>query len=638
MRFFSTTAFSFFIIANPMLGHTKTIPTTQNDFEQNAIIIKGSKKHIAEVLLEKGLAYKLETIDSEDDIYLVRYQGKINPNTLSKDLSTDQRFEFVEPNFRVHKEGTPKDPLLSFQWALKNQGQDSPHGLPGIKGADINAKELWKIEDGNPEEVIVAVLDTGIDYEHPDLKSMMWTNKAELSGKEKGTKLEDDDGNGWPDDVYGWNFISDTRTKPYGSKIKQLGHPDPMDDHSHGTHCAGIIAAKSNNIGSSGIAQNVKLMALKFLDSSGRGHIDDAARGVLYAIKNKASVISMSFGSTSFSKTMFYELKKAEKAGLLLVAAAGNSSGNNDEKPHYPSNYEIDSLVSVAATDNRDRLALFSNYGRKTVHIGAPGVDIMSTINEDGDITTEPYHAYSGTSMAAPLVAGAAAVLLGHQSAVYKGKPLEVKKALMASVDKTEEMMAKVTSGGRLDIGKLLDYKNLILTSDKANKDAKYQIVEEQFELKSYTYPNWYPVKLVDHVWTVSRQNAHEIRVFFEEFKIDYLFDLFALYNKHYLHLSTYVKPFAVQEWSPWVKGDTLKIRFANATVQIIKKELKEFANADEARAAGGTQCKRLTGSNRVKCYVMKKYDPTPNHESGGFSISKLQYKQLKPIKVEESK
>jgi hypothetical protein len=265
---------------------------------------------------------------------------------------------YAQPDYLVHADSTfPNDPRFSEQWALHNTGQSG-----GTSDADIDAPEAWNIITGD-SSVVVAVIDTGVDYTHPDLAANMWVNQAESTG----TTGVDDDGNGYIDDIYGYDFCN--------------SDPDPRDDHYHGTHCAGIIGAVGNNdVGVSGACWSVKIMSIKFLDSGGSGWTSDAIESVQYAKLMNVRLTSNSWGGGSYSQALKDAIDAAQAKGILFVAAAGNDGSNNDTYPHYPSNYTSENVISVMATNNTDVKASFSNYGLTTVDIGAPGESILSRL------------------------------------------------------------------------------------------------------------------------------------------------------------------------------------------------------------------------------------------------------------------
>jgi subtilisin family serine protease len=293
----------------------------------------------------------------------------------------------------------------------------------------IGAQQAWQVTGGSAK-VLVADIDTGIDYNHEDIINNLWRNPAEVAGDGI-----DNDGNGYIDDVVGWDFRDkDAR---------------PFDDNSHGTHTAGTIAATGGNgIGISGVAQQASIMSLRFLGGSeGSGSLEDAIKAIEYATNNGAQIMSNSWGGGGYSQAMFDAISRANDKGILFIAAAGNSGSDNDKKAQYPANYKLPNVLTIAATDSADKLASFSCFGVTTVHMAAPGVKILSTV------PGSKYSSLSGTSMATPHVTGAAVLL----KSVYPNmKARELKAALMESVEALPSLSGKVSTGGRLNISKAL--------------------------------------------------------------------------------------------------------------------------------------------------------------------------------------
>jgi subtilisin family serine protease len=343
--------------------------------------------------------------------------------------------EYAEPNFEIELDAVegplvpvlPHDPQFNDQWALANSGQRG-----GKQGADISATLAWSITTGS-EKVVVAVLDSGVDYTHEDLAGNMWTRPASMLPYQD-TEL------GTIDDENGFNAIDSAS--------------DPMDENGHGTHCAGIIGAEGeNNIGIAGVNWKVQIMPLKFMNAGGFGTTKDAIEAINYVIDRKKAgvnvrIISASWGSTQRSRALGDMIRKAYENDILFVAAAGNASTNNDRSPHYPSSYDVPNVVSVAALDRHDQLAKFSNFGVKSVAIAAPGVDILSTWLGNA------YEEKSGTSMATPVVAGVAALVLAEHPRMSVD---ELKKKLLASTDPIVALKGKTVTGGRLNAAKALE-------------------------------------------------------------------------------------------------------------------------------------------------------------------------------------
>ncbi|MGA2501278.1 MAG: S8 family serine peptidase, partial [Tepidisphaeraceae bacterium] len=337
-------------------------------------------------------------------------------------------FEYVEPDFRLYATQLPNDPYFPQLYGMNNTGQTG-----GLNGADIDMPEAWDTATGDGS-VVVGVIDTGVDYTHPDLAANMWRNPGEIPGDGI-----DNDGDGYIDDVYGWDFINNDN--------------DPMDDVDHGTHVAGTIGAVGNNgVGVTGVNWNVKIMALKFLGPDG-GSTDDAIRAISYAtmMRNRGVNIRLtnnSWAGSSYSQALYDAIQASGDAGMLFVAAAGNSNQDTDKSPSYPSAFDLPNIISVAATDAQDQRASFSNYGTTTVDLGAPGVNILSTVPNDG------YATFSGTSMATPHVSGVAALAWSvAPTASYE----YIRDAILGGSDRIASMFGDTATGGRLNAKNTLD-------------------------------------------------------------------------------------------------------------------------------------------------------------------------------------
>lgn len=381
-----------------------------------------SAKSSINVLSAELGSYIKDTIPGQNIVVIKRPVFEIQANVV-KSLSENPLVDIVEPNYIYRINRTPNDPLLGQLWGLKNSGQQDSQRRAGIAGIDVGAEQAWDITTGS-KDVIVAVIDTGIDYNHPDLKDNLWTNQAELNGKPG----VDDDGNGIVDDIYGASFVD--AAKPTGN---------PLDDHGHGSHCSGTIGATGNDgKGIVGVAWNVRLMGVKFLSASGSGSLDGALKGIDYATQMGAKIMSNSWGGGGYSETLKQAIERSNTAGALFVAAAGNESNNNDANPTYPATYDVPNVLSVAAVDNRGQIASFSNYGRNKVHVGAPGVNIYSSVKGGG------YDSWSGTSMATPHVSGMAVLLASNEPNLTN---VEMKERIMATAKPIAGLRGKVKTG-----------------------------------------------------------------------------------------------------------------------------------------------------------------------------------------------
>lgn len=392
-----------------------------------------------------------DEIEAVSGLVVIDDLDDADAEAVARQYSALANVEYAEPNITikldepiqkeaardlVYRDGQPNqpnDPNFAEQWALNNLGQNG-----GTQRADIDALKAWQVSKGS-EDVVVAVLDSGVDLRHEDLKDNIWTRPDNVP-------RYNDDELGSIDDLHGFDAtVLDTSSSDADGRRSQID--DPMDDNGHGTHCAGIIGAMGNNgVGVTGVNWNVKIMPLKFLGRGGTGSTEKAIAAINYAIDRKKAgvnvrIISASWGSTTNSRALKDTIKAAGDAGILFVAAAGNDGSNTDSWPHYPSSYKLPNLVSVAAVDRNDVLASFSNFGVKTVDLAAPGKDILSTWLGD------EYREVSGTSMATPFVSGVAALIIAHSPNI---SVKDLRKKLLDSVDKHDDLKGKVATGGTL--------------------------------------------------------------------------------------------------------------------------------------------------------------------------------------------
>ncbi len=314
-----------------------------------------------------------------------------------------------EPNVLFKSSATPNDPYWAWMKNLRS----------------IDAPRAWNSVTGS-RGVLVAIIDTGVDYFHPDLAANIAVNESEIANNGI-----DDDGNGYVDDSLGYDFAG--------------RDGDPLDENGHGTHVAGTVGASGNDgEGVVGVSWRASLLPVRVLDRHGSGSLAQVIAGIDYAVARGARVINLSLGAPYGSKLLLLSLQRAQAAGTVIVAAAGNDGLDNDSSPSFPANYELEALISVAATDRDDLLADFSNFGAKSVHLAAPGVSILSTY------LFGSYVFLSGTSMATPHVSGAAALVLGLNPTLTG---VQVKDLLLNSSDKLSALEGLVVSGGRLNVG-----------------------------------------------------------------------------------------------------------------------------------------------------------------------------------------
>ncbi|MBE0427188.1 MAG: S8 family serine peptidase [Nitrospirae bacterium] len=367
---------------------------------------------------------------------------------------SDPDVEYAEPNYiRRVAAVIPNDTFFRNQWALHNTGTYA-YGTPD---ADIDAPEAWTITTGS-SNIIIAVLDTGIDYNHNDLAGNIWTNPGETSCIDG----IDNDENGYIDDCIGWNFANNNKA--------------PMDDNGHGTHVAGIIGAVGNNgNGIAGVMWNVRLMPVKVLDSNGAGTDAEITSGIQYAVANGAKIINASLGGPNFSYSAYVAIATANAHGVLFVAAAGNNGNNNDLSPFYPASYDLPNIISVAATDQDDSRVPFSNYGEISVDVAAPGVYVLSTIPQglyrDKDFSI-------GTSTAAPHVAGLAGLLMSYYNGYHNAwfNHHQIRETILRYVDVLDTLNGWIRTGGRINaysaVSSLLAPTNLTASATSPTRVA----------------------------------------------------------------------------------------------------------------------------------------------------------------------
>jgi thermitase len=423
--------------------------------------------------------YKSEEIERElggkivdrirNNMFLVKRSDAESLEIALDALRRNELVEVADPNMIYHAFKTPNDPSFSQLWGMNNSGDLDTSGLRGLKTVDINAVKAWDITTGS-KSVVVAVIDTGVDFAIPDLTANSWTNLTEANG----VAGVDDDANGFVDDIHGYDF--------------QNNKGDSTDDNGHGSHCSGTIGGQGDDAqGIVGVNWNTSIMAVKFLDADGSGTLANAVKAVDYARKMGAKIMSNSWGGGGANETLKKAIEDARDAGILFVAAAGNDSSNNDTTPSYPSSYDVANIISVAAVDNRGELADFSNFGNKTVHIAAPGVNIIST-------TLKGLESYSGTSMATPHVSGVAALLLANNPNLTAQ---ELKDKILKGARPMKSLDGKVFSGGMLDA-------YLALTGDIPGIDPN----------DASTWVNTQPADVsTPHPYAMKYQNTYTLRV-----------------------------------------------------------------------------------------------------------------------------
>jgi len=481
-----------------ILTASMTLAAKTPEFVPGEYVVKLKTNQIStfskNTLSTKLSAFVKSTIPGQN-IVVVKKASFESLDSAIKSLHENPMVEYAEPNyiFRINK--IPNDPMYAQLWGMQNIGQADPKGQAGMAGFDVSAEKAWEIQTGNKEKII-AVIDTGVDYTHPDLVENMWVNEAEKNGQ----KGVDDDKNGVVDDIYGYNAVNNSG--------------DPKDDQGHGSHCAGTIAAKGNDgRGVVGVNWDARIMAVKFLDANGGGTLENAVKAIDYATKMGANVMSNSWGGGGFTQTLLDAIKRSNEAGAVFIAAAGNDDTNNDSSPTYPGSYQVENIVAVAAIDNRGQRASFSNYGRKTVHLGAPGVNILST-------TGGKYASFSGTSMATPHVAGVAALLWANEPSLTAK---EIKQRLVTTVRPVASMKGRTITGGIVDAYAALT--NTVPPPDM-NDPANWSL-SLPLDVKSAS-PY---AKNTNQTFEINVPGAKEFALYFDKFDTESGYDTVTIYD-----------------------------------------------------------------------------------------------------------
>ncbi len=359
------------------------------------------------------------------------------------------------------------DPYSDGQWYINNPGYYDTYLNrtkleQSLEDVDMNVKEAWNsMKSYDKQEVVVAIIDTGVDYLHSDLSSDMWVNEAEIPGDNI-----DNDHNGYIDDINGWDFYHDDASICHYSYIEDKRVADSNDLDNHGTHIAGIIAAVADNkIGIAGIASNIdiKIMSLKINGGkNASGKMSDAIEAIQYASKMGADICNLSWGTTVYSEQLYEVMKESD---MLFVAAAGNDGTDNDEIPLYPSSFKLDNIISVASISPDGEMSAYSNYGKESVDIAAPGSDIYSTV-------IGGYEMMSGSSMAAPQVTAVAALLYACNDELSAS---DAKELILNNIKPIEHLKGALRSPG------IPDAEKVVLAAEKMKQDnAKAQLVVEE--------------------------------------------------------------------------------------------------------------------------------------------------------------
>ena len=476
--------------------------------------------------ISKSLASYIKSSIPALNIVVIKRPVFENSLSVMKSLQQNQLVDIVEPNYIYKSSRLPDDILLEKLWGLRNIGQKDSSGRAGVAGIDIGAEQAWDLEIGS-EQMLVAVIDTGINFNHPDLINNLWTNEAELNGQAD----VDDDNNGVVDDIHGYNSIT--------------GNGNALDDHGHGTHCAGTIGATGHDgKGIVGVNWKVKLMAVKFLASNGSGTLENALKSVDYATKMGAKVLNNSWGGGGFSQTLLDSIKRSHDAGTIFIAAAGNDGSNNDNKPAYPASYDVPNIISVAAIANKGEKATFTNYGKRSVHIGAPGVNIYSSVLGEG------YESWSGTSMAAPHVSGVAALVWAHEPSLTA---LELKTRLLQTASPLPALKKITKTGGMVNAFFALTNRiPEIDPNDPINWQTK---VVDVASASPY-------LKDTNQIFELKFEGVKEFALYFEKFDTEANYDLVKLIAGD-LVVQT-LSGNNDESFSEVITGDSVKIEFTS--------------------------------------------------------------------------
>ena len=489
-------------------------------------LIKVSDKKAFHNALSAGLfsSEKMQTVSKKQNIFLVKRNILEKSDFAISSLSKTPGVALVEPNYIYRINKLPDDPQFEDLWGLKNQAKNG-----GREGIDVGAEAAWDIQTGS-ENVVIAVIDTGLDYTHPDIAANAWTNQAEAEGQAG----VDDDGNGYVDDIHGYDFVNEDG--------------DPMDDHGHGTHVSGTIGAKGNDgKGIVGVNWDVRIVGVKFLSAGGSGTLANAVRAIDYATATGARVQSNSWGGGGYSELLKESIERANAKDILFVAAAGNESNNNDAAPTYPCTYDVANVLSVAAIDNSGALAYFSNYGRTKVHVAAPGVAVTSSVPKDTE--ESGYATWSGTSMATPHVSGIAGLLLAQDATLSAAA---LKEKIIASSRTLGTLRNKVVSAGVANA-----YYALSGESAPVDEEDPYN-----WEATDYSTESAHPYdNNITQDYTVTVDGASQISVYFEKFETERGYDLVEFIDAGGNVVARW-SGYHNEEFSPVISGNTVTLRF----------------------------------------------------------------------------
>jgi subtilisin family serine protease len=500
--------------------NAETVRTLNNDAMSGVVGQLVSQK------LSGAAVLSVNALKTDRSLFKVQIETR-DVELASEKIASHPSVEYAEPNYYFYATGLPNDPDFSKTWSLKNTGQSDSRQVAGTPGMDLDVTRLWDEGITGSENVLVAVVDTGVDWTHPDLAANLFTNRAE-SGAQAIDGV-DNDRNGFIDDEHGWNFAAKTNNS--------------RDDNGHGTHVSGTIGAVGNDrVGIPGVNWNVSILPVKYLTAAGVGTTADGVDAINYAHKMNARIINCSWVGRNFSQALNDAIESAGKDGILVVAAAGNNGSSNDSVPLYPANYPLDNIVSVAALDNRGLLTGFSNFGKFSTDVAAPGNDIWSTLPGG------KYGANSGTSMAAPHVAGVAALMLSQNPGAT---PTDLRQRLINGSIPSDTLRSKLLAKGRVSA-----YNSVHGIVAKKPDPLESDWIDESFSADSaHPYANG-----TDQSFVVSHPGATAIRVIFEQLDTERRYDQVFIQDgqgKVVEELSGSFTRYA----SEYVRGDKLVVR-----------------------------------------------------------------------------
>jgi subtilisin family serine protease len=403
------------------------IPLEDGTYEPDRLLVKFNAETdpaVRAALHGRYGGQVIRTFRLDPDLELVGFlQGTDVGSTIDLYLR-EPVVRYAEPDYIYHTQILPNDTRFGDLWGMHNTGQSG-----GLVDFDIDGPEGWDVNTQAPG-IVIGSIDTGVDINHQDLSANIWTNPGEIPANGV-----DDDANGYVDDIHGWDFLGNDS--------------NPQDDNSHGTHTMGTAAAVGNNgVGVAGVTWSAQIMVLKICNAGGGCDLSAAVAATDYATENGAKVTSNSWGGGGYSQAMKDAIDRANAAGVLYVAAAGNNGTNSVYSPFYPASYDSPNIISVANMTRFGTRSGSSNYGLITVDLGAPGTDIWSTTPNNG------YGSKTGTSMACPHVTGAVANIMGFNPTLGH---LDYKDILLQSVEPNDDLAGRTVTGGMLNLRKALD-------------------------------------------------------------------------------------------------------------------------------------------------------------------------------------